>query len=543
MPESRPNHRAPASTGDNRHRRSIEKALAPALALTRSLPLWNASHLLVRFSEILRALGESALADSLIDEAFADHAAYERARERMPLDASPDHAFEWSVAHAFARAGCAEEAIRVALRLPPPSADSGGRETALTSLAQTFAWMGDIGAARGVLLHLRTPLARLDTLWAIAEGYARAGTPKQAAAAIGRMRGSGLAPVQRQAAWKSVAEWLAFRGDGAAALRAARAVRGGEERTLLLASLAEWAAAKWPLLLRDEPLAIKPRARRTKATTYLAAAVAAARRLAPEVRDNAFFQIGLAAARIGALAAAHEMLAQLTGTKWLRRRVEIRGEVARAEARAGRIAKSQALARRMARPWRAAVLADIAAAQAVAGDESLALATAVSIPLLGTQIEALRAIASAATAQGRTAAARRQLRAVAKIAIPDRARIRSEVIEALAAEQGQLDDFCGAARTLLGRRDYPHVPSFDAAALAFARAGNDKAALLLAGRARSADDRAELLARIALIQHVRSCARCRRQGGTGGGDRRRARRSPTGIERRVAHRRFAEYGT
>ena len=487
------------------HRREIADALAPALRLARRLPPWNAARILLNIARLLLRYRQPALARGLIAEALAAHDAHERERR---AETDPDLDFYWAAAHALAEASRPADAIRMALPLAP-SQNAGGGETTLTSLAQTFAWMGDIASVRRVLRHVRTPLGRLDTLWSLADACARAGKPTMAAAAIRRMRGSHLAASHQRAARQSVAEWLAFRGDARAALAAARAVRDAEERASLLAAMAEWATAKQPLLLPDTPVSIARRARRAPVETYLAAALAAARSLTKHARERALLRIGSAAARIDNLIIARDALARLGADAGAETLAELRHQIASAEARAGNITAAREFARRLPRRQRARALAEIAASAAVGGDETAALAIAKGIAFPECRVEALLAIASAAIDQGRSDDARRQLRRLAQIVIPERARIRSEVLEAIAGEQARIGDARGAARTLLGRKDYPHVPSFASTAVALAQADHHDAALLFARRAASADEYAAVLAEIALIGHARSCPPCR----------------------------------
>ena len=491
------------------HRRSIEEALAPALRLARDLPPWNAAHVLLSIAGLLVRYRQASFAGALIKEASAFHDAYER--ERTP-ETSPDADFLWRAAHLLAEAGRAPDAIHTALLLAPPSQNSGDSDTALASIAQTFAWMGDIAAVRRVLRHARTPLGRLDTLWCLADAYARAGKPALAAATIRGMRGSRLAASHKRAAWQSVAAWLAFRGDATAAIAAAREIRGADERASLLASLAEWAAAEQPLLLPDMRVAIARRARRAPPDIYLAAALAAARQLTKDGRERALLRIGSAAARIGNLIIARDALARLGAGAGAQTLAEIRYHIAGAEARAGNFAEARKFARPLPQRWRAGALAIIAGAAAVGGDETTALAVAAGIALAERRVDAMLEIARAASARGRSADARRQLRALSGLAMAERRRMPSEVIEAIACEQARLGDIRGAAKSLLGRRDYPHRPSLASTAVALAEAGHHDAASLFARRASSADERALLLAEIELIRHARSCLRCAKAG-------------------------------
>jgi len=496
------------SRGDE-HRRRIEEALAPALRLARDLPPWNASHVLLTIARLLLGYRQVALAHRLLDGALAAHADDERTRLREAPSGSD---FWWRAAHVLAEAGRAPDAIRMALLLPSPGKAAGGSDsdTALASIARTLAWRGDIAAARRVLRHLRTPLARLDTLWGIADAYARAGKATKAAATIRAMRGSRLAARHKRAAWQTVADWLAFRGDATAALAAAREIRGDDERACLLASVAEWAAAAQPLLLPDIPVAIARRARRAPPDVYLAAAMAMTQRRARRGHNGALLRVGLAAARIGRLDLARDVLARLAATMDTRHLAELRCHIAAAAARAGRIEEARSLARRLTQRERAAVLSAMAASEAAARNESSALAIAAEIAIPELRVDAMLDIARAASAQGRSADARRQLRTLSQFAIAERRHVPSALIEAIACEQARLGDTTGAATTLTARETDVQPPSFASAALACAETGRYRTALLFARHMRSADDQATLTAEIGLIRHARHCPRCAR---------------------------------
>src|SRR5262249_30706646 len=140
-------------------------------------------------------------------------------------------------------------------------------------------------------------------------------------------------------------------------------------------------------------VSIKDRAKRAKADSYIMTALAMLRHLKREGRDRALFAIGLAAARIGRLDVARDVLDKLKRIRPAPELDEIRYWIASAEALAGPREEARRLARQMSRHWRSAALRDVALSELASGEERAAYTTAASIPDLQARLYTMLSIA------------------------------------------------------------------------------------------------------------------------------------------------------